>query len=606
MVLDDRRRRFVEPLALAALVFLAYGPFLSRPFTSEDFLLIRFLQENPPWSEGLAAWTGPWLGITVVKFYRPVATFLYALEAAAFGAEPWGYNFVHTLVHAGNAVLVWGLGHRLWRRFSGDSGDRPAGFVPVVAAVLFALYPLHPNAVLFSASFATVFGALFLLAAFLAWQRFREAGGRLWWGISLAGFVLALLSYEAAAVFPALVLACDLLAPDPERHPATRAAGSLPFFGLLGLYFLWRRAVFGVFVGGYQEYSDQLQSLGAQWRQWAADVATSIVKLHLPQYGSWPEAQAALAVSLLVLGVPLATLLAVRRRLGSGPLRAWLFAWVWMVVTQAPFAFRPAVPGNGRYWYLAAFGVALTVAVLGQALGELLPRRLRIIPGASLMAFSLLWGGLLNEMLGIYQAAGNTAVRIQGELIRTGTAAEAPRRIFLTRYPYFLENPVPVPYAQVFHYGLRDAVHPPFAGESVDVFPLPPLAGAELAPVVLAGPENGVYEWDAPSGTVRPARVPTPGPGFREIPAAGPATGTLEVDLRAPGSDRLRLVVVTPGNAMVTDLPPGARRAALPEEFVRSMARLYPGGEGFWWVEARDAAGALTGFSRMRGFRLPR
>jgi hypothetical protein len=602
MVLDDRRRRFVEPLALAALVFLVYAPFLSRPFTSEDFLLIRFLQENPPWSEGLAAWTGPWLGITVVQFYRPVSTFLYALEAAAFGAEPWGYNFVHTLVHAGNAVLVWALVRRLSWRF----GVRQLGFVPVVAAVLFALYPLHPNAVLFSASFATLFGASFLLAAFLAWQRFREDGRRLWWGLSLAGFAAALLSYEAAAVFPALVLAYELLTPDPERRPAARALPALPFFGLLGLYFLLRRAVFGVFVGGYQEYSDQLQSLGAQWRQGMADVATSIVKLHLPQYGSWPEAQSALAVSLLLLGVPVAVLLAVRRRLGSGPLRSWLLAWAWVGIAQAPFAFRPAVPGNGRYWYLAAIGVALALAVLGQALAELLPRRARIIPGAALMALSLLWGGLLNEMLGIYQGAGNTARRIQGELIRTGTAPGAPRRIFLTRYPYFLENPVPVPYAQIFHYGLRDAVHPPFSRESVNVFPLPPLAGAELLPVVLAGPENGVYEWDAPSGTVRPAPVPEGGGGLREIAATGPAPGALEIELGAPGTDRLRLVVVTPGNAMVTDFPPGTVRTSLPAEFVRSMARLYPGGEGFWWVEARDAAGALTGFSRMRGFRLPR
>ena len=57
-------------LLAPALAVLAYGLAWGRYFTSEDFLLVRFLGERPPWRDpGL--WTERWLGVTVVGFYRP-------------------------------------------------------------------------------------------------------------------------------------------------------------------------------------------------------------------------------------------------------------------------------------------------------------------------------------------------------------------------------------------------------------------------------------------------------------------------------------------------------------------------------------------------------
>ena len=178
-----------------------YGRALDRPFTSEDFLLIRYLGENPPWRDLWGQLSQPGCGISVVKFFRPVSTLLYGAEIAAFGGEPFGYNLAHGLVHALNAVLVWAIVRRL---------DR-SPLTPLAAALLFAVYPLHPNAVIFSASFATIFGAAFFLAAVLAYQGFRESGSLGAWGASMAFFLLALGSYEAAAVLPGVLAAYDHL-----------------------------------------------------------------------------------------------------------------------------------------------------------------------------------------------------------------------------------------------------------------------------------------------------------------------------------------------------------------------------------------------------------
>lgn len=578
-----RLARLAPPLVLATAVLLFYGRALDRPFTSEDFLLIRFLGENPPWRDLSRQLTSPWLEISVVRFYRPVSTLLYGTEVAVFGANPIGYNAVHILLHLVNAGLVWAIARRL-------SGEELTVFT---TALLFAIHPLHPNAVVFSASFATLFGAFFLLAAMLAYQRFRETGSLAAWGASMALFLLALGSYEAAAVLPGLLAAYDHLVgirSTPGRRPASLPRGYLPFFGVLGLYLLFRRSMFGESIGGYQEYRELL--LAPEIRRLAHDLAMSIHQLHLPVYDRPPEPWA-LAVSCAVLvGTPLAVRV-LRRRPLDGP---WLFAWAWILASLAPFAFRPSVPGNGRYWYLAAAGVAMSVCLAVR--GRLAPFAIGLLAAS--------WGVLLAGSIDAYETAGRTARTIQGGLVCAGRTSGSA--IFLTRYPYFLENKARVPIAQVYHYGVWDSVHPPFVPARVPVFPLPPLAGAELLPVVLGAPGSPIHEWDGDAETIRPVH-PRMEEGLAEFQVLRARDGAVEVAVPPGSHARFRLLVSSRINGASFDLPPGAvrngvLRAEVPDEFLATSDRLYGGGEHFWWIEARDAGGRVSGFSRMRRFRL--
>jgi hypothetical protein len=596
--------KVLPPLVLLAAVLAFYGRALDRPFTSEDFLLIRFLSENPPWRDLAAQLSSPWLGISVVKFYRPVSTLLYGLEVAAFGGRPFGYNLTHVLIHGLNAFLVWAVTRKL---------DRGGTLMPWTVALLFALYPLHPNAI-FNGSFATLFGATFLLAAMLAYQRFRESGSLGAWGASMALFLLALGSYEENAVLPALLVAYDHLIGvkmTPGRRHASLAAGYLPFFGVLGLYLLLRRSLFGVFIGGYEEYSQRL--LAPQLRRLAGDLATSIYQLHFPVYDRVPGFWSVAICCLLLVGGPLAFWLLRRRSPDGGHLRLWLFAWAWILAAQAPFAFRPCVPANGRYWYLAAAGVALSVGVLARGVFDAVRPPWRGLAPAVAGLFGVFWAVLLAGYVGVYVEAGRTARTIQGELLRAGRSP-----MFLTRYPYFLVNEAQVPIAQVYHYGVRDSVQPPFTRARVPVYPLPPLAGAELLPVALGAPANRIYEWDGAAKKIQPfAWDPRAGHGLAEFPVLQPLDGAA-VDPRkdiaevtvAPGAHvRFRLIVVSRINGTVLDLDPGAVqggvvRANFPVEFLTTADHLYGRGEHYWWIEARDAAGQVSGFSRMRSFRL--
>lgn len=588
-------RKAVPPLILLGVILALYGRALDRPFTSEDFLLIRYLGENPPWRDLVAQFTQPWLGISVVKFVRPVSTLLYGIEIALFGGSPIGYNLTHVLVHVLNAVLVWIVVRRLVREAL-ESEDE---VTPLASALLFALHPLHPNAVIFSASFATLFGALFFLGSIAVYQRFRERGSLAAWGSALVLFLLALGSYEAAAVLPGVLAVYDHLI--ARRRLGRALAGYLPFFGVLGLYLLMRRWIFGVTIGGYEEYSQRL--LAPQIRRTVEDLATSIHQLHFPVYDSAPAAWAILASCAVFVGAPLAFWVFQK----GGHARLWLFAWAFTLAAMAPFAFRPSVPGNGRYWYLAAAGAAMAACLAFGGIFARIPRPWRYLAPALAVLLGGVWILLLTGYISSYVEAGETARTIQGALLRVRPGSET----FLTRYPYFVENEAKVPIAQVYHYGVWDSVHPPFTEKSVPVYPLPPLAGTDLLPVVLGSPGRAVYEWEG--GRVRRFTPPS-GPALPEFQVLGPADGAVvdpardfaEVSVPAGPHARFRLVLSTPINGAVFDLTPqgSVLRVDLPDEILQTSDRLYGKSVHYWWVEARDSEGRLSGFSRMRSFRI--
>jgi len=142
--------------------------------------------------------------------WRPVTTTSFALNHMAHGFAPRGYHAVNLLLHAGVSVLVL-------LTLAAATGR---ALVALVAALLFALHPVHTEAV------ASVVGRSELLAAagfFLAWWCFlrRDAGGvRLWDAAGVAAFAAGLLAKEnAVTLLPVLVLA-DAVYPGAGAAPA--------------------------------------------------------------------------------------------------------------------------------------------------------------------------------------------------------------------------------------------------------------------------------------------------------------------------------------------------------------------------------------------------
>ena len=124
--------------------------------------------------------------------YRPLTIASFAVDRAVMGSGPLGFHLTNVLLHAGVSALAWFALRRAGTRY----GTALAG------AGLFAVLPVHSEAVANVAGRAELLAALFVLSAWLAHRR----GSRV---AAAALFFCALLSKESAILAPALFLLDD-------------------------------------------------------------------------------------------------------------------------------------------------------------------------------------------------------------------------------------------------------------------------------------------------------------------------------------------------------------------------------------------------------------
>jgi hypothetical protein len=193
------RRLYVAVVGCAVVVYV--GSLWNR-FAFDDVyaVVLNPLVHHPSgiWEAfGRSYWAGN-LNTTV---YRPLAVASFALDWIV-GKAAW-FHAVNVLWHAAASLLVALLARR-W------AGDRAA----LVAGLLFAVHPVHVEAVANVVGRNELMAAVFVLLAVYA---ALERGSVLWSAVALAG---GLLSKENAAVVPGLIVWAWLvrLRPRPERR----------------------------------------------------------------------------------------------------------------------------------------------------------------------------------------------------------------------------------------------------------------------------------------------------------------------------------------------------------------------------------------------------
>ncbi|MEM7586616.1 MAG: hypothetical protein AAF560_24720 [Acidobacteriota bacterium] len=624
------RRLLQNPAAqgtiLALLCVASYAPALTRYFVSEDFFILRRMASSSLWQMTLEHLTGPLLEISFVKFYRPVAGFLLHLESLLWGAAPTGYLVTHLLVHLLNVALVYHLARR-WSAAGSvasdasvvsehGSGHRTA----LGVCAVFALYPLHPNAVLFVASFATLYSALFLLAALVLYERFRTDGGMRRLAASVGCFVLALGSYEQTVILPGLLIVRELMAAWSgralrPRELVRRLAPTAPFVVLLGLYFGVRQAALGQLVAGYDPFRERL--LSEKLAELATSIANGAVRLIYPHYGyEVPE----LARWGMAFAIALGSAWAIWRAQGEAArgnaeskakanveLWFWGLGWAWILASQAPFTFALVVPGNGRYWYLTSIGLGLVVVAVARWLGRWAAMRWRSRPGLAarlaasvVLALLLVYFVLLQAYIASYVEAGRATQAIQHRL----SELSADQPVFVTGVPDFLRGPRKVPVAQVYSWGLSDALVSPFVERGPVVYPLPDADDSALLPILERADLGATWRWQPNTSRLEPVAIPDT-PVVQRIALRLAEDGGLAFQPTDAGH---RLILINRGSSStypIRDPAPstdpagsdGWVQAPLPTAVIDSMHHVYDG-EIYAWIEAR-AAGRLTAISRL-------
>lgn len=165
------------------------------------------------------------------RLYRPLTLFTFALQYPLHGTEPLGYHIGNVLLHGLACALVWRFAQVLF-------GDR---VISLVAGLLFAVHPLHCEAVANVVGRAEVLATTFLLLGLLV--LLREASPRLPRVLGATGlFFLALLAKETAICYGpvALIALHARRTRQPLQRPAAERLAAVEISRNTATWWLWR------------------------------------------------------------------------------------------------------------------------------------------------------------------------------------------------------------------------------------------------------------------------------------------------------------------------------------------------------------------------------
>src|SRR6266700_5914769 len=372
--LTQRWRHWLVPVLIALVTFAAFLPALQNQFVDWDDAA-NFL-DNPHY-RGLG-WTHlHWMWTTHLGHYIPLTWMTLGLDYLLWGMNPVGYHLTNLLLHAPNAVVFFFVVRRLLTRALSSPSERghalalSAGF----ASLVFAIHPLRVESVAWATERRDVLSGLFYLLTILMYLRAleREERGRGWYWLSVAVFVLALLSKSMVVNLPVVLLILDV-------YPLRRLGGATGW---------WSEPARRVYV---EKIPFVLLATAAAaiavMAQLSVHAAASLAQLSVP--GRVAVSAYGLSFYLWKMVVPLnlsplyplspivnpwampfvlsyttvlaitAIALALRRRV-PGPRAAWSAYVVVLLPVLGIFQSGPQIAAD-RYTYLASLGWAILVS----------------------------------------------------------------------------------------------------------------------------------------------------------------------------------------------------------------------------------------------------
>jgi protein O-mannosyl-transferase len=146
------------------------------------------------------------------NYYRPMMTFTYLLLWKAFGDLPFGYHLFNILLNALVVALVYLAGKELFKSWS----------IAAVAALLFAIHPIHTEPVAWIAGVPDLEATFLLVAAFFVYIRKPLLG--LSSHVLVAGcYLTAILAKEPALMLAPLLAYYEHFVRDGHAHTPARA-----------------------------------------------------------------------------------------------------------------------------------------------------------------------------------------------------------------------------------------------------------------------------------------------------------------------------------------------------------------------------------------------
>lgn len=383
-----------ELLALLALALLAMGGSVRNGWIQDDPPLIEY---NPRVHEITGLWSGfteaYWPPPSPGGLYRPLARTVATLQWLAGDGSVLVFRGVGLALYLALVLAVYAVARQLLP-------PSPAW----AAAALFAVHPVHVEAVAVAVDQGELVVALAACAVTLLWLRLGRGAEDPRMATALtAGTILVALGFkEHAMVLPFLPLAleCTVLRGGPAEGRRARWTGIAALIVVALAWWGIRALVLGGIAGAAPAEGLRGEPIGAraltmlgvagEWVRllvWPARLQGDYAPWEIAPYVWWSAEQTAGLLALLAFGLALA--LAWRRR------PALAFALLWVALALAPVS-NIVIPTGillaERTLVLASVGVVLPLAWLLDAGGRRLAIPPRLLTG--LLAALLLAGAI--------------------------------------------------------------------------------------------------------------------------------------------------------------------------------------------------------------------
>ena len=332
--------------AVVALALVASASGLSNGFALDDLALVadnaRVHSLDQLWRLFALPYWPPQYGASL---YRPLVTLFYALQWAAGGGAPWVFHMVSVVLYAALCALVLAL--LLYMIAPGPA---------VIGALLFAVHPVHVEAVANVVGQSELLASLAMVASSVVYVRARRAGAfRTPTILSLCGlYGVAVLCKEHALLLPVLLAALEWFA--VEGPPAgswqvlvQRARATAPLVGGLvvvaAVYLITRTIVVGELLGekhlvpvhGFRRVWVMLVVV-PQWLRllvWPAHLSAdySPRQIEIP---AGPGSEIVLGIAILLASVAAFVALGRGPHATRGDRRAARLGLAWLAITLLP------------------------------------------------------------------------------------------------------------------------------------------------------------------------------------------------------------------------------------------------------------------------------
>ncbi len=207
------KNRILFYIIIALAAFAVYANSLSNEFVFDDESVVQGDPSITSLSNLPAFFSGQQGFHKVIgRYYRPVVSASYTIDCSLYGLKPLGFHFTNVLIHVINSLLFFYLLTLMFTGTETKCKNYAILLVPLgIGAVLFAVHPIHTEAVAWVSGRTDSLCFTFFAAAFILYLKYSDSNKILHLCLCFFLYIFALLTKEMAITLPVVIILYDFI-----------------------------------------------------------------------------------------------------------------------------------------------------------------------------------------------------------------------------------------------------------------------------------------------------------------------------------------------------------------------------------------------------------